>query len=126
MGANIVGSLIPGAAPEDRNLKPVTWRDQIARDAVSQLGPTAGALPINYKPAGKADYYIDGIFKRMSLMVDAETGREIIRTVILTATDSVPRSSQGDSVVVDGTTYQIIGNNSDGNGMTTLTLSIDA
>ena len=126
MGANIIGSLIPGAPPEDRALRPRSWKDQIAADSVAQLGMTAGAQQINYKPAGQSDYYIWGLFKRITIAQDVETGREIVKAVILAATTSLPRSSQGDSVVLDGISYKIIGNNPDGNGMTTLTLSLDA
>ena len=126
MGANIIGSLIPGAPPEDRALRPRSWKDQIGMDSEAQLGATAGAQQINYKPQGQSDYYIFGIFKRITIAQDVETGREITKAVILAATTSLPRSSQGDSVVVDGTLYKIIGNNPDGNGMTTLTLSLDA
>lgn len=120
------GSIVFGGVVVDTALKPVTWADQIAKDSSAQLGKTAGGMLCNYKPDGQSDFYVWGIFKRVSVAIDVETARETYKTVLIVATTDIPRSAQGDKVTVDEREYFVIGNNPDGTGATTLTLSLDS
>lgn len=65
---------------------------------------------------------VKGIFDNEYVSIQ---GVESLAPVFRTATASVPSAEHGDTLVIDGTTYYIIGIQPDGTGVTLLILSRD-